>query len=115
MTIWKSSPQLDSVFPLLETQLLLYFYWPKSILSPEPSILLFSVEQNANLSLVWKAFFYFWEKHEFVATTGLSILNNDELVLKTLLFPQTLTLLFFGTIFWTEIFILSSPLQQQNI
>ena len=65
--------------------------------------------------LFGKHFFIFWEKHEFVATIGLSILNNDELVLKTLLFPQTLTLLFFGTIFWTEIYILALPLHQQSI
>ena len=39
--------------------------------------------------LFGKHFLIFWGKHEFVATIGLSNLNNDELVLKTLLFPQT--------------------------
>ena len=84
MTIWKSSPQLDSVFPLLETPLLLYFYWPKSILSCEPSLLFCSMEQKVNLSLVWKVFFtIFFGKHDFVASIDLGSLNDNESALKT--------------------------------
>ena len=84
MKIWKSPPQLDSVFPLLETPLLLYFYWPKSILSCEPSILFFfNGAKGKPISCLESIFYIFFGKHDFVASIGLGSLNDNESALKT--------------------------------
>ena len=70
-------------FPIVRNSIITLFL--KSILSCEPSILFFSVEQKANLSLVWKVFqFYiFFGEHDFVASIGLGSLNDNESALKT--------------------------------